>query len=65
MLSSELGKDEESAQSLQRKLEALTCEIEAFEKTVDKLSKLAISLIGRQHYDSENIAVKQVGIKFK
>lgn len=58
--SSEVGKDEDSTQSLQRKLEAITCEIEAYEKTIDKLSVMAKSLMDRQHYDSENIASKQV-----
>ncbi|XP_065157650.1 spectrin beta chain isoform X3 [Atheta coriaria] len=65
--SGEIGRDEDSTQSLQRKLEALTCEIESFETTINKLSSNAQSIIDRNHFDSENIEKKQnqVSQKFK
>lgn len=64
LVSSEVGRDEDSTQTFQRKLEALKVEIESFAKTAEKLNATAISLIDRQHYDSDNIAAKQV-INFK
>lgn len=59
----EVGKDEDSAQSLKRKLEALTLELKTFEVTVTKLSQTADNLIERQHYDSENIDAKKKQIE--
>lgn len=56
----EIGRDEDSAQSLQRKLEGISLEVEAFKATIEKLTKMAVNLIERQHYDAENIAKKQV-----
>lgn len=60
LASSEVGRDEDSAQSLQRKLEALSLEVEAFKATVEKLLKMSQSLTEREHYDAKNIAAKQV-----
>lgn len=60
MASGEVGKDEDSAKSLQKKLEGLGLEVEAFKATKEKLSKMAQSLVDRQHYDAENISSKQV-----
>ncbi|XP_023018167.2 spectrin beta chain, non-erythrocytic 5 kst isoform X2 [Leptinotarsa decemlineata] len=56
LASKEVGKDEDTAQSLQRKLEALSMEVKTFQPTIQKLSKMADSLIERDHFDSENIA---------
>jgi len=56
----EVGKDEDSAQSLQRKLEALSLEIKSFKATVDKLTQAADKLIEREHFDSVNIELKKV-----
>ncbi|KAG5890886.1 hypothetical protein JTB14_002826 [Gonioctena quinquepunctata] len=52
----EVGKDEDTAQSLQRKLEALSMEVKTFHPTIQRLGKVANSLIEREHFDSENIA---------
>ncbi|RZC41345.1 spectrin alpha chain, non-erythrocytic 1, partial [Asbolus verrucosus] len=55
----EVGKDEDSAESLKRKLEALTLELKAFEITITNLGQAADKLIERQHYDSVNIEAKK------
>lgn len=60
LASAEVGGDEDSAQSLQKKLEALACETKAFQETIDRLSKTSKDLIDRQHFDASNIAKKQV-----
>lgn len=62
LASAEVGKDEDSAQSLQRKLEALNLEVEAFRATVERLSKMSQNLVDRKHYDAANVAAKQVRI---
>lgn len=56
----EVGKDEDSAQFLQRKLEALASEVKTFQPTIMKLKETSDSLIAREHFDSTNIAAKQV-----
>jgi spectrin beta len=55
----EVGKDEDSAESLKRKLEAVTLEVKAFEMTISKLAQTANELIERQHYDAANIEAKK------
>ncbi|XP_063909279.1 spectrin beta chain, non-erythrocytic 1 isoform X5 [Zophobas morio] len=55
----EVGKDEDSAESLKRKLEAVTLEVKAFEVTINKLRQTAEELIERQHYDARNIDTKK------
>lgn len=55
-----MGNNEDTAQSLQRKLEALSLEIKTFQPNVEKLKKAADNLIEREHFDSENIAQKKV-----
>lgn len=57
----EVGKDEDSAESLKRKLEAIELEIKAFEVTIRKLEQTADELIERQHYDAANIEKRKVG----
>lgn len=64
MISREIGKDEDSTQSLQKKLDALNLEIQAFKANVEKLNKMSQSLVERQHYDASNVEVKQVRIYF-
>ncbi|VEN48181.1 unnamed protein product [Callosobruchus maculatus] len=56
----EVGKDEDSAQSLQRKLEALSIEVKSFQPTIQKLGKMADSLVAREHFDANNIAATKV-----
>ncbi|XP_017780552.1 PREDICTED: spectrin alpha chain, non-erythrocytic 1 isoform X2 [Nicrophorus vespilloides] len=65
--SGEIGRDEDSTQSLQRKLEGINCEIEAFRITITRLSKMSQELVDRQHYDSVNISRRraEVDAKFK
>lgn len=60
MISREIGKDEDSTQSLQKKLDALHFEIEAFKANMERLAKMAQSLVERQHYDASNVEIKQV-----
>ncbi|XP_066150741.1 spectrin beta chain isoform X4 [Euwallacea fornicatus] len=61
----EVGKDEDSAQSLQRKLEALSLEIKSFQSVVDKLKGTADKLIEREHFDSDNISQKKVQLEIE
>lgn len=60
LISREIGKDEDSTQSLQKKLDALHLEIEAFKANMERLAKMAQSLVERQHYDAANVESKQV-----
>lgn len=60
----EVGKDEDSAESLKRKLEAVTLEVKAFEMTISKLAQTANELIERQHYDAANIEAKKVSDQY-
>ncbi|KAL1131759.1 hypothetical protein AAG570_011372 [Ranatra chinensis] len=65
LTSTDYGKDEDSVQSLQKKLEGLGREIRAFHHTVDSLAKLGHGLIDRGHFDSVNISQKQSHIEDK
>lgn len=56
----EVGQDENSVESHQRKLEALTSEINTFKLTVDKIKDMANRLIEREHFDYEIIGEKKV-----
>lgn len=60
MSTKEVGKDEDTAQSLQRKLEVLTSEVQSFQPSIENIKKAADSLIEREHFDSENITQKKV-----
>lgn len=60
LTSREIGRDEASTQSLQKKLDALHLEIEAFKANMERLNKMAQSLVERQHYDASNVEIKQV-----
>lgn len=60
LTSREIGRDEDSTQSLQKKLDALQIEIEAFKTNMERLNKMAQSLVARQHYDASNVEIKQV-----
>jgi spectrin beta len=57
---SDFGKDEDSVQSLAKKLEGMERDLSQFQHTVGKLAKLAQGLVDRGHFDSQNIAAKQV-----
>ncbi|XP_065202026.1 spectrin beta chain, non-erythrocytic 1 isoform X3 [Planococcus citri] len=57
------GKDEDSVQSLIKKLEAVERELSAFQHTVGRLSSLSQSLIDRSHFDSKNITKMQSEIE--
>lgn len=59
----DVGKDEDSAHSLQRKLEALSIEVRAFQPTVEKLNNKAEKLIEREHFDAININNKKEQIE--
>lgn len=61
--SSDYGKDEDSVQSLQKKLDALQRELTAFATSIDKVDKLASGLIERNHFDSANIKKKNDSIQ--
>lgn len=58
--SNDFGKDEDSAQSLMKKLEGLGREISSFHQTTARLSNLSHGLVDRGHFDSANIKQKQV-----
>ncbi|KAK0173670.1 hypothetical protein PV328_006832 [Microctonus aethiopoides] len=66
LTSNDYGKDEDSVQSLLKKLEGLERDLSSFEGTIDNLKKLSQGLINRHHFDSKNIQQKQkdIGQKF-
>lgn len=57
------GKDEDSVQLLQKKLDVLQREIIAFAKSIEKIDKLALGLIDRKHFDIDNIENKNNAIQ--
>jgi len=60
-MSSDFGKDEDSVQSLAKKLECVERDLSQFQHTIGKLAKLSQGLVDRGHFDSHNITMKQVG----
>lgn len=65
MTTSDYGKDEDSVQSLLKKLEGIERDLSGFENTIDNLKRLSRGLIERHHFDSKNIAHKQADIEVK
>ncbi|XP_034944641.1 LOW QUALITY PROTEIN: spectrin beta chain, non-erythrocytic 5 [Chelonus insularis] len=65
LTSTDYGKDEDSVQSLLKKLEGLERDLSSFESTVENLKKLSLGLINRHHFDSKNIEQKQKEIEQK
>ncbi|XP_033210984.1 spectrin beta chain, non-erythrocytic 1 isoform X3 [Belonocnema kinseyi] len=65
LTSSDCGKDEDSVQSLLKKLEGIERDLSGFRSTVENLKKLSRGLIDRHHFDSKNIAHKQTEIENK
>ncbi|XP_075227745.1 spectrin beta chain, non-erythrocytic 5 kst isoform X2 [Lycorma delicatula] len=63
LTSQDFGKDEDSVQSLLKKLEGLERELCAFQHTVGRLAKLSHGLVDRGHFDSTCIAKKQSDIE--
>lgn len=63
LASTDYGKDEDSVQSLQKKLDALERELTAFNGSVKKVEKLASGLIERNHFDSKNIKHKNESVQ--
>nr|XP_022910961.1 spectrin beta chain, non-erythrocytic 5 isoform X3 [Onthophagus taurus] len=61
--SSEVGRDEDSTQTLQRKLEALSLEIDAYKPNINRLSSMSKSLLDRNHFDAKNIIEQQEKIE--
>lgn len=63
LTSSDYGKDEDSVQSLLKKLEGIERDLVAFDSTVENLKKLSEGLVNRHHFDSKNIEHKQLDIE--
>ncbi|XP_066999614.1 spectrin beta chain, non-erythrocytic 5 isoform X3 [Anabrus simplex] len=61
--SNDYGKDEDSVQSLLKKLEGMERDLSSFQHTVGRLAKLAQGLVERGHFDSQNITSKQSEIE--
>lgn len=61
--SSDYGKDEDSVQSAQKKLEAIQRELNSFAISIEKVDKLASGLIERKHFDSDNIKSRNDAIQ--
>ncbi|CAG9824099.1 unnamed protein product [Phaedon cochleariae] len=59
----DVGKNEDTAQSLQRKLEALSMEVKTFQPTVKRLVENAEGLVARGHADAENIGVTKENLE--
>jgi spectrin beta len=64
LTSSDFGKDEDSVQSLAKKLEVVERDLSQFQHTIGKLAKLSQGLVDRRHFDSHNITAKQVSCLF-
>ncbi|XP_034181532.2 spectrin beta chain, non-erythrocytic 5 kst isoform X1 [Osmia lignaria lignaria] len=65
LTSTDYGKDEDSVQSLLKKLEEIERDLLGFEKNIENLRKLSQGLIERHHFDSKNITQKQTEIEQK
>ncbi|CAL7939039.1 unnamed protein product [Xylocopa violacea] len=65
LTSTDYGKDEDSVQSLLKKLEEIERDLFSFENTIANLMKLSRGLIDRNHFDSKNITQKQTEIEQK
>ncbi|XP_053986770.1 spectrin alpha chain isoform X1 [Hylaeus volcanicus] len=63
--STDYGKDEDSVQSLLKKLEEMERDLLGFENTIANLRKLSHGLTERHHFDSKNITHKQAEIEQK
>ncbi|XP_045480921.1 spectrin beta chain, non-erythrocytic 1-like [Harmonia axyridis] len=59
LATSEVGRDEISIQMLQGELSIITAEVEAYQETIDKLSQRCCHLVGREHYDADNIKKRE------
>lgn len=56
--SNDFGRDEDSVQSMQKKLESIQREIVSFRPSVDKITKLSTNLLERGHFDHQKISDK-------
>nr|XP_034181536.1 spectrin beta chain, non-erythrocytic 5 isoform X4 [Osmia lignaria] len=65
LTSTDYGKDEDSVQSLLKKLEEIERDLLGFEKNIENLRKLSQGLTERHHFDSKNITQKQTEIEQK
>ncbi|XP_026666604.1 spectrin beta chain, non-erythrocytic 5 isoform X2 [Ceratina calcarata] len=65
LTATDYGKDEDSVQSLLKKLEEIERDLGGFENTVSNLRKLSHGLVERHHFDSKNISQKQSDIEYK
>lgn len=60
LTSPDLGKDEDSVQVLQKKLDALDRDIDNYQNNIGELAALSRTLVDKGHFDSENIKAQQV-----
>ncbi|XP_017763084.1 PREDICTED: spectrin beta chain, non-erythrocytic 5 isoform X2 [Eufriesea mexicana] len=65
LAATDYGKDEDSVQSLLKKLEEIERDLIGFENIIENLRKLSRGLIERHHFDSKNITQKQMEIEQK
>ncbi|XP_043484059.1 spectrin alpha chain [Leptopilina heterotoma] len=65
LASSDCGKDEDSVQSLLKKLEGIERDLSGFRSTIENLKTLSRGLVERHHFDSKTISNKQVEIEHK
>lgn len=63
LASGDCGRDEDSVQSLRKKLDALQRELRAFAEQVAKVQTLAEGLRARNHFDSANIGEKNEAVQ--
>ena len=63
LTSPDLGKDEDSVQVLQKKLDAMERDIDNFQNNIGELAALSRSLVDRGHFDSENIKTQQASVE--
>ena len=60
LTNADLGKDEDSVQALQKKLDSLELDIDNFQHNIGELAALSQGLVERGHFDSANIKEQQV-----
>uniref|UniRef100_A0A2H8TMG3 Spectrin beta chain, brain 4 n=1 Tax=Melanaphis sacchari TaxID=742174 RepID=A0A2H8TMG3_9HEMI len=63
LASNDYGRDEDSVQTLMKKLEGIERELNTFQHTLERLAKLSRNLVNRSHFDTENILRKQTDIE--
>ena len=60
LCTTDFGVDQDSVQTLLKKMDVLDLDIDNFQNNIGELKALCQGLVQRKHFDSDNIQVKQV-----